>query len=122
MFAIELPEGFTQVKQLCCNLKYELGFSYNIEILSIIQKDDGAMFLRRYTNSCDTGANGRPCTLIKDVGFRIDKTVPVSRIDKNNWDNFVSLDELLEPSLVIESTNGTYVDQKALDFVKESVQ
>ena len=118
MFEIQLPDGFTQVKQICVQKEYWLGFSYNIEILSILQNSEGTLFLRRYTYCCDTGANGRPCTTIRDVCYKLDGTVPVSKMNEKNWKDYLSMDELLQPSVLLEDTGGTYVDQDALDFVK----
>ena len=122
MFEIQLPDGFIQVKQLCFHKEYWMGFSHNIEMLSIIQNSEGTLFLRKYTNCCDAGANGRPCTSIRDVCYKLDGMAHISGINEKNWDEYITIDELLHPSVIVEDTGGTYVDQNALDFVKEDAR
>ena len=114
MFEIRLPDGFIQLKQICLRKEYWLGFSYNIEMLSILKNPEGAVFLRRYTNCCDAGANGRPCTSVRDVCYRLDHQEDISGINEKNWWKYVSDDE----PIILENTGGDYVDQSALDFVK----
>ena len=118
MFEVKIPDGYIQVKQLCFHKEYWLGFSYNIKMLSIIQNSEGSWFLREYTNCCDAGANGRPCTSIRDVCYKIDKKADYFGINEKNWKEYISLDELLNPAVIFEETGGNYVDQSALDFVK----
>lgn len=71
MFEINLPEGFSHVKQIYLHKEYRLGFEYYIEVLSIVRNSEGALFVRQYTNDCSSGANGRPCTAIRDVCYTI---------------------------------------------------
>ena len=121
MFEIKLPEGFTHVKQIRLHKKYCLGFSYLIDILCIIQNSEGTFYLRHYTNFCDSGANGRPLTSIRDVCYKIKNKAHIAQINENNWKKYILLDELLHPTVIFESIGGTYVDQQALDFVKADV-
>ncbi len=119
MFEIQLPDGFTHMKQVSIHIEYWKGFSYSIELLSIIQNAEGTLFLRKYTNSCDVGANGRPVTSIRDVCFKISGKVHISGINERNWRKFIS-DNEYQPSVIIENAGGDYVDQKVLDYVKEN--
>ena len=114
MFEIRLPDGFIQLKQICLRKEYWLGFSYNIEMLSILKNSEGAVFLRRYMNCCDAGANGRPCTSVRDGCYRLDNQEDISGINEKNWWKYVSNGE----PRILENTGGDYVDQSALDFVK----
>lgn len=120
-FEIKLPDGFGQVKQICLHKEYWLGFSYKIEMLSIIRDAEGTYYLRKYTNTCDSGANGRPCTTIRDVCYKINKD-HISRINEKNWDKDIPLEQLLNPTIVFEHSNETYVDTQALNYVKENVR
>ena len=119
MFEIKLPDRFTHVKQIGLRKEYCLGFEYFIEILSIVRGLDGALFVRQYTNQCYSGANGRPCTMIRDVCCTIRQNVSISGINENNWGEYIVPEEKYDPAVVIENTNGTYVDQEALAYAKE---
>ena len=114
MFEPKLPDGFTQVKQLSRNMEHGLGLYYCLEILSIVQDPEGRSFVRRYTNTCDTGANGRPETFITDLCFMIREEAPVSGISEKNWREFIA-DSELHPSVVIERSNGIYVNMEIWD-------
>ena len=119
MFEIKLPDGFTHVKQICLHKEYGLGFEYYIEVLSIVRSPDGVLYVRQYINECYSGANGRPCTVIKDVCCTIRQNIDVSGINENNWEKYIVPEEKYYPAVVIENTGGTYVDQEALDYAKE---
>lgn len=121
-FKIKLPDGFIQVNQIFIHKEYLLGFSYEIEMLSIVRDSDGTLYLREYSNCCTSEANGRPSTTIRDVCYRLDSNVQISRINENNWKKYIPLDELLHPTIVFEDTNGTYVDQQALNFAKDDTR
>ena len=121
MFEIGLPNGFTQVKQLCFHKEYRQGFSYKIEMLSILQDSERTFYLRQYTNACTSEANGRPSTTIRDVCYRIEGKTQLSQINENNWEKHIPLEERLHPTVVIEDTNECCVDQQTLDFVKKNV-
>ncbi len=118
MFEIKTPDGFICVKQLCCRIEYWRGFSYEIEMLSIIQDGEGNRYIREYSNRCDSGANGRPETTVKDYGYKTVKRARISRVNERDWKKHISPEESLNPSLVFESTSGAYVDQDVLDFVR----
>ena len=121
MFEIKLPDGFAQVKQICFHKENWRGFLYKMEMLSIIQDSDGTFYLRHYANRCDSEANGRPSTTIRDVCYKIERKTHISRINENNWKKYIPFEELLHPTVVIENTNEACVDQQALDFVKAEV-
>ena len=120
MFEIKTPDGFTHEKQLCCRTECGLGFSYDIEMISVIQDPEGNSYIREYSNCCDSGANGRPVTAVRDVGYKTERKDQIHHINAGNWKRCISLEELLHPSFVFENTGGYYVDQNVLDYVKNT--
>ena len=121
-FTIKQPDGFIQVNQIYIHKEYLLGFSYEIEMLSIVRNSDGTLYLREYSNWCTSEANGKPSTTIRDVCYKLNSNDDISRINENNWKKYIPHDELLSPTFVFEETNGTYVDQQALNFAKEDTR
>ena len=118
MFEIKCPDGVTEVKQVSRHLNHDRGICYSLEILSIVKDAQGILFLRRYTNCCDLGANGRPITTINDVCFRISGKAHIAGLNEDNWRKYTA-DKVYNPSIILENTSDCYVDPEIWNELKK---
>ncbi len=122
-----MPAGYTFVKMIDQKVIKEGSFEYRMEEVSVIKDNLGNYYIKRYTNTCYSGANGRPCCTEKDEAWKITEEamfnknprflVDYETLTAENWHSWMPSLNYFDPDITFLQKSGNYVDQGMLNKV-----
>lgn len=109
-----LQVGFKLIKNITKKIEYYSGFEYVIKLVDVVADTENKTYIRVYSNYNSCEANGRPCTTEKDEYYQI---IDVEEINVDTYRKHIF--PYVKPTFTLNESNGTYVDNDALEFAKK---